>query len=307
MKILVLGGQGFVGKYFVNELSKIIENDVVSASRRDGLDLTDLKSTQKWLSGVKPDAIINCAAHVGSVHYVTSYAANVLTDNIRMTLNIYDSAKDICPNARIINPLSNCSYPGDADIQCESEWWNGQVHDSVYAYGNYKRFVYVTAKCYQNQYKLKSFNYLIPNTYGPGDSADPNKTHALNGMIIRMIKANREEQLSFEIWGTGKPVREWGYIDDMVSIMMTGLDSDLDLIYPINVAQNKGYSVAETAKLIAKAIGYRGELVFNPAYQDGAPRKVLDDQRFRTLFPAYKFTDHEEGIRRTVQYYQSIL
>lgn len=307
MKILVLGGHGFFGKHFVSRLSENTENTVISASRRDGLDLTDLIITQKWFSDIRPTTIINCAAHVGSIHYVTSYAANVLTDNIRMTLNIYDAAKDICPTARIINPLSNCSYPGNADIQCEPDWWSGQVHESVYAYGNYKRFVYVTAKCYQTQFKIKSNNYLIPNTFGPGDSADPNKTHALNGMIIRMIKAHREKQLTFEIWGTGKPVREWGYIDDMVSIMESGLGVELDLTYPVNIAQNKGYSVAESAQLIAKAIGYRGDLVFNPAYQDGAPRKVLDDRRFRTLFPGYRFIDHEEGIRRTVEYYQSIL
>jgi GDP-L-fucose synthase len=307
MKILVLGGHGFVGKYFISKLSKNTENEVIPASRRDGLDLTDLKITQKWFSELRPDAVINCAAHVGSVHYVTEFAADILTDNIRMTLNLYDAVKSACPKARIINPLSNCSYPGNADIHYEPEWWNGQVHQSVYAYGNFKRFVYVTAKCYQTQYKIHSYNYLIPNTFGPGDSIDPNKTHALNGMIIRMIKVHREKQPTFEIWGTGKPVREWGYIDDMVNIMMSGLELDIDLTYPVNVAQNKGYSVADSAYLIAKAIGYMGELVFNSAYQDGASRKVLDDKQFRTLFPEYMFIDHEEGIRRTVEYYQSIL
>jgi GDP-L-fucose synthase len=307
MKLLVLGGHGFVGKSFCSLLSGQSENTVISASRRDGLDLTDLNITRKWISDIYPDAVVNCAAHVGSVHYVTAFAANVLTDNIRMTLNLYDAVTSVCPTAKIINPLSNCSYPGDAEIHYEPNWWSGQVHDSVYAYGNYKRFVYVTSKCYQTQYKIRSYNFLIPNIFGPGDSVDPNKTHALNGMIIRMIRANQNKQPSFEIWGTGKPVREWGYIDDMVNIMASGLHTDLDLTYPVNIAQNKGYTIAESAQLIAKATGYPGDLVFNQAYQDGALRKVLDDKQFRTIFPDYKFIDHEEGIRRTVKYYQSIL
>jgi len=306
MKILVLGGHGFVGKT-MSEALKASGHEVSALSRRDGLDLTDLGCARKFFREIQPDAIINCAAHVGSVHYVTTYTADVLYDNLQMTLNIYKALQEESPKTKVVNPLSNCSYPGDANIHYEPDWWQGEVHESVFSYGNYKRFTYVISKSYNDQYGIKSMNFLIPNTFGPGDYTDPNKVHALNGMIIRMIKARRQEDKEFEIWGTGKPVREWGYIKDVVNLLIQGLTIDHDLIYPINVAQNKGYSIKESAELIRDAVGYAGKLVFNTSYQDGAPTKVLDDRKFRTAFPEYKFYDHKKGIQETVDYYESAL
>ncbi len=306
MKILIVGGHGFVGKNLAAAL-KNSAHTVITLSRRDGLDLTDYLTTKKILVESQPEAIVNCAAHVGSVHYVTTYAADVLNDNVLMAINLYRAVKEACPQARIINPLSNCSYPGNADVHYEPDWWQGQVDQSVYAYGNSKRFIYVIANSYKQQYGIKSVNFLIANTFGPGDYTDPIKTHALNGMIIRMVKAHRAGEPEFEVWGTGNPVREWSYIDDVVEVLILGLTIETDLLYPVNVAQNHGYTIRESAKFIAGALGFRGRLVFNTRYQDGAPRKVLDDRRFRKLFPDFQFLDHEEGIRRTVAYYQSVL
>lgn len=265
MKILVLGGHGFVGKHIVNVLNKT-EHEVHPISRRDGIDLRDYTKTGNCFKKINPDVIINCAAHVGSLHYVTTYAADVFYDNGQIALNIYNVAAKVCPDVRIINPLSNCSYPGDSDIQREIDWWVNEVHESVFSYGNAKRFIYVISKCYNKQNGLKSINFLIPNTFGPGDSTDPNKTHALNGIIIRMIKAERNGDAEFEVWGTGSPVREWAYIDDVVNIIIEGIYTKEDLIYPVNLAQNKGYSVKESAEMIADSVGFKGKLTFNAGY-----------------------------------------
>lgn len=304
--IVVLGGTGFIGQK-VMALLRSQGLLVISASRREGVDLTDYAATERFLAQTQPAVIFNCAAHVGSLHYVTTYAADVLSDNVQMTLNLYKAVAKVCPQAKIINPLSNCSYPGGASVQVESEWWNDEVHDSVFSYGNAKKIVYVTAKCYAKQYGIKSLNLLVPNTFGPGDSADPNKTHALNGMIIRMIQAQRAGAEKFEIWGSGQPVREWTYVDDVVRVMVAAMGIDADLLNPVNVAQNKGYSIKESAEFIAAAVGFSGQLVFNTQYQDGAPIKILDDQKFRGVFPDFNFFDHQKGIEETVAYYREIL
>ena len=306
MKILILGGHGFVGRNLIKSM-KDTSHKVIPLSRRDGLDLTDYYLTKKYFKEIKPDVIVNLAAHGGSLHYVTEYAADVIDDDIQMSLNIYRAVKEICPKTRIVNPLSNCSYPGDSKIQKENEWWKDEVHHSVFSYGNYKRFLYVISKCYKMQYNIDSVNLLVPNTYGPGDSTDPNKTHALNGMIIRMLKAQRNHENRFEIWGTGKPIREWAYIKDVAKIMVQTLKINEPIIYPINLAQNKGYSIKESAALIAKALNYKGELFFNTEYQDGAPIKILDDEKFREIFPDFKFYDHFVGIKDTVKYYEQLL
>ena len=269
MRIIILGGHGFVGKNLTSKLEQT-EHEIFPFSRADGLDLTNIDITKTYFKKIKPDVIVNAAAHVGSVHYVTTHAADVIYDNIQMILNIYHALRDIRPDAKVINPLSNCSYPASADIQRESEWWNGEVHESVFSYGNYKRMAYVISKCYNKQYNINSINFLFPNTFGVGDSADPNRTHALNGMIIRMIKAQKRGDSEFEIWGTGNPIREWCYIEDAVNIL-------------------------------------KGKLVFNTKYQDGDPIKILDDRNFKSIFPNYEFYDHKKGIEETVEYYKSIL
>lgn len=306
LTIVVPGGHGFVGTHLVSALKKT-PHTIIPVSRADGVDFTSYEQTEQYFRDHKPNIIFNIAAHVGSVHYVNTYAAAVFHDNVQMALNIYKAAAAVCPKTTIINPLSNCSYPGDADIQVESAWWNGEVHDSVFSYGNAKKTLYVISKCYAKQFTIKSVNFLIPNTFGPGDSTDPNKTHALNGMIIRMIEAKKRSDTQFEIWGTGQPIREWAYVDDVIFIMMQGMDSQKDFIYPVNIAQNKGYTIKETAEYIAQAVGFTGELVFNTKYQDGAPVKILDDKKFRELFPDFVFYDHKKGIENTVMYYSSVL
>jgi len=191
-KVCITGGHGFVGKNVV-EILKNHKYEIFPLSRRDGLDLTDNDITKKYFKKIKPDVIINCAAHVGSLHYVTEYAADVVDDNTQMILNLYRAVKEFCPKAKVINLISNCSYPGDVDIQIESEWWNGAVHKSVWSFANSKRMWVVVSECYSMQYNIKTINFLVPNAYGPRDYIDPNKTHALNGMIIRMIKAKRNK------------------------------------------------------------------------------------------------------------------
>jgi GDP-L-fucose synthase len=306
LKILVLGGHGFVGKNVTLALIKQ-GYDVITASRVDGIDLTNYEITEKYFDKIHPNIIINCAAHVGSVNYVTANAATVIHDNVQMSLNLYKAVAKICPSAKIINLLSNCSYPGSADIQIETEWWNGPIHDSVLSYGGAKKTLYIISKCYAKQYNIVSINFLIPNTFGPGDSTDPNKTHALNGMITRMLKAKKNGDAEFEIWGTGSPIREWAYIDDVVNILIEGITTSENLIEPVNLAQNKGYTIKQTAEFIAQALNFEGKLVFNTKYQDGAPTKILDDKKFKQLFPNFVFFDHQKGIENTVGYYQSLL
>jgi GDP-L-fucose synthase len=306
MKILILGSRGFFGKNLVNAL-KNTEHKIVALSRRDGLDLADYHSTQSYLQAIKPDVIYNCAAHVGGLHYVAKLPADILTDNLLMSLNLYRAAQSVCPAALIINPLSNCSYPGDRQIYDESDWLAGEVHSSVYSYGNAKRTLYTISRCYALQYGIKTYNFLVPNAFGVGDATDPNKVHALNGMIIRMLEAERQGLRQFEVWGTGTPIREWIYIDDVVALLIKALGLDLDLLYPINLAQRQGYSIRESAALIAKAIGFEGEIVFRAEHQDGAPQKILDDRQFRRIFPDYQFADPYRAICTTVEYYRSVL
>jgi len=304
-KVIVLGGEGFLGRHVMSLLGKK-RCEARSLSRRNGCDITHLGQLSAALRKFQPSDIINCAAHVGSLHYVTTYAADVIHDNTQMIVNTYRAIQQACPKAKLINPISNCSYPGDANTHYEPDWQNGPVHDSVLAYATPRRLFHAFAESYRKQHGLKTVNWLIANSYGPGDYTDPNKVHALNGIIIRLIKAQRAGERTFEIWGSGKPVREWSYIEDDARILVESLAIE-EQTYPVNFAQNKAYSIAEIGELAAKALGYDVRFVFNTKMADGAPVKILDDRIFRAKHPDFRFTPLEQGIRNTITYYQQAL
>lgn len=307
MRALILGGHGFIGKNLSQYLKDHTSYKIFPLSRRDGLDLSDQKLILKFFKDIKPDIIFNCAAHVGGLHYVSGLPAEVLHDNLEMELNIYKTISLACLQTHVINPISNCAYPGEDNIFFEKNWLHGDVHPSVYPYGHAKRMLYVLSVCYAKQFNIKTTNLLIPNAFGPGDRQDPNKVHALNGMIIRMLHAWNKGLSSFDIWGTGKPIREWIYVEDVAKIMTWAAQSTRIGLEPINAAQSTGYSIKETAKMIAKSIGFKGRIQFNTSLQDGAPKKIMDNTIFKSIFPDFKFINHYEGISRTVSYYKSIL
>ena len=305
MKYIVLGHTGFVGKNLTKHL--LVNGHEVICLSSTQCDLRDYNqlNTQLRAAG-EVDAIFNCAANVGSVHYVTAYAGDVISDNTYIALNLYKAILENCPSTTVVNLLSNCCYVDGTQIQEEEAWLAGEVHPSVFSFGNFKRVLYYISKCYEMQYDIKSVNLMFSGIYGPGDSTDPNKVHALNGMIIRMLSAVKSGDDKFEIWGTGKPIREWIYIDDVCNILLQSAQKE-KIIEPVNIAQGKGFAISETAGNIAKAIGYEGELTFNTDYQDGAPIKILGMGRFKDIFKDYVFYDHQEGVRQTVEYYKEIL
>lgn len=305
MKILVLGGTGFVGKNLTSRL-KMDRHEVYTCSRAEGVDILNYDLIAEKINTIQPEIIFNAATHGGSLHYVSQRAGDVFNDNVQMALNIYNSVKEHCPTAKIINPFSNCSYPGDSSIQNEENWLSGEVHPSIFSFGNSKRTIFYLSWCFNKQYGIKTVNLLFPNTFGPGDSCDPNKTHALNGIIIRMLKAKLANDDKFVIWGTGKPVREWAYIDDFIEALVRAMEID-HLEYPINVGQQKGYSIIESATMVKKACGFKGELVCDEKYPDGDAVKILGNSRFDKYFPDFEFYDHEKGIQNTVSFYKNKL
>ena len=303
--ILVFGSTGFVGKNLVNRLSEGSYN-VTTCERSSGVDLRDYSQVYDIIYKSSPDIIYNLASHGGSVHYVKNHAADVVYDNVMMSLNTYKAVSQINKDIKIVQPFSNCSYPGNSSIQIEKDWLFGDVHSSVFSFGNSKRTIYYISKCFYEQYGIKTINMLFPNTYGPGDSIDPNHTHALNGMIIRMLQSKRSGNDEFVVWGTGSPVREWAYIDDFIDCLLMTMDLE-HMEYPINMGQEKGYSIADSALMIKEEMGYQGNIIFDTSYTDGDPVKILSSKKFREHFPNFNFYNHRMGIANTSKYYESML
>ena len=307
MKIVLFGASGFAGRNVADMLRSYGVN-FVGTSLSAGLDLRDTVATAAFLREHQPTHIINCAAHVGSLNYVTEMAAKVVADNSRMILGMYEAVAQECPQALIINPIANCAYPAVADIFREDEWWNGHLHRSVLSYGTSRRLLWAVAECFEMQVGVRSIHLLTPNMYGPYDSTDPNKAHALNALISKFVKAKHTGQTELPIWGTGVAIREWLYAPDFARLVWDVLQNPNreGLKQPTNLAQNDGLSVKELVSIIQQKFDYKGKLVWDLTKPDGAPKKVMDDTKFRKVFPEFEFTPFEDGIAMTVKYYESV-
>lgn len=307
MSVLVLGGTGFVGKSVCECLSQHqVKYHIASLS--SGVDLRNFSDTVRLMQRCQPEIIINCAAHVGSLNYVTQQAARIVVDNSKMILGMYEAVAQVCPSATIINPIANCAYPATANSFVEEEWLNGQLHRSVLSYGATRRFLWSVSECFFMQFGLRSISLMTPNMYGPHDSTDPNKAHALNALIAKFVKAEQLEQPVLEIWGTGIAIREWLYAKDFARIILWILNNPkmLGLAEPINIAQNFGLSVRELVGIIQEQFDFQGKIVFDETKPDGAPRKVMDNRRFNRTFPGFEFTSLPAGIAETIKYYRSL-
>jgi len=307
MQILILGHTGFVGQNIVKLFS---ENNIsiVGASRSTGIDIRDKNQTTELIKAIKPDWIINCAAHVGSLNYVTKKAAEVVSDNTLMILSIYEAVARECPTAKILNPIANCAYPAHLTIFNEDDLWSGKLHRTVLSFGATRRLLLNVAESYEMQHNIHTINLLVPNMYGPFDSTDPNKAHALNALVSKFIKAEKEKQSGLNIWGTGIAIREWLYAKDFARILLQIIQTPkmIGLSEPINIAQNFGLSVKELVAVIQTHFNYKGNVTWDHAMPDGAPKKVMDDTKFKKVFTGFKFTDFNEGILNTISYYNSI-
>ena len=300
-RILVAGGTGFLGGRVIKRLKEEnIKHTVASLDK--GVDFRNMNQTEQCFKKTKPEIVINCAAFVGGIKFGLEYEGEIFYNNILMNTNLMECSRKYNIK-RFINPISNCSYPDviDKDFK-EEEWWSGPLHPSVLVYGFVRKASWVQSYAYYNQYGMDFINLLVPNMYGPGDHFNEMKSHALGALIMKIIKAKKENLPEVIIWGTGKPVREWLYVDDCVEAFIRALEIPL-VLEPINIGQGKGISIADLAKMIKEIVDYKGKLAFDASKPDGAPYKVMNIERMKEIFNWVPPTKLEEGIRKTVDWY----
>ena len=305
MNIILLGASGFVGRNIVSVLNSA-EIPFIPISRNYGVDLRDKQQTIDAFKRNKPDIIINCAAHVGSLNYVTIQAADVISDNIKMILNLYEAVSEVNKDCLIINPIANCAYPAVDEKFEEDDLWKGPVHPSVLAYGGAKRLLLLVAKSFEMQFNIKTINLIVPNMYGPFDSSDPNKAHALNALISRFVKGYESKNFEIKLWGTGVAIREWLYAEDFGRIILHIIQNSemIGLSEPVNIGQNFGLSIKELVKLIQNHFTNQFSIAWDFSMPDGAPKKVMSDTKFKKIFLNFQFTELNLGIINTINYYK---
>jgi len=299
-KIFVPGGNGFLGKRVVKKLE---EKNLafISLSLRDGIDFRQFEKTKRLFKKEKFDAVINCAAFVGGIQFGYMRPGEVFFNNVSLCTNLMEVSR-LTNVKRFINPLSNCTYPEQLMELKEEEWWNGPLHETVLAYGFSKKACWVQSWAYDKQYGFKTVNLILPNMLGPGDHFDEIRSHALGALIKKFVDAKRKNLPAVTVWGTGKPIREWLYVDDGAEALVRALEIDA-AVDPINIGVGKGISTIELANMIKEIVGYDGGIVLDTSKPDGTLCKVMNVTRMKQVFNWSPQTSLREGIKKTIEWY----
>ena len=300
-KVLILGSNGFLGRHTLSCLSNNEQFDIVDIRDSSELDIRNYEELNSYLKKNRPDHIINCAAFVGGISYGYKYQAKLLEHNVKLGINIYQASLEN-KILSVINPISNCVYPENISLYKEEDLWNGPPHESVYFYAQSKRFLIALAQGYKKEHGLNSVNVIMSNMYGPFDHFDPDRSHALGALLKKIYDAKVQKENKVEIYGTGKPLREWLYVEDAAISLVKSLDLESDY-YLFNVGVNEGISVLDLAKKIAKKVNWEGEFTFDLSRPDGVRAKTVDGTYGKKILGWEPQIDLDTGIAKTVEWY----
>ena len=298
--ILLIGSQGFLGSHVKNLLDQNHENYQEIKNKKD-VDIRNLEEFDKFVRQNEFKSIINCSAFVGGIAFGYKYQADLLQINSLMAVNIYEIAKKY-KIEKVINPISNCVYPGHLELYEEKNFWNGPPHESVFNYGLSKRLMVGLGESFYQQYGITTSNVIMSNMYGPHDHFEEERSHALGAIIKKVSDAKKSQSKSIEIWGTGKPIREWLYVEDGAKALVNSLNLN-DGSYLFNVGINKGSSINEISDMISHAFNWNGNFVYDSSKPDGVMKKTVNGDYGKRLLdwaPEVKLND---GIKKTVDWY----
>ncbi len=300
MKVLILGSKGFIGsslcKYFKSKKLKF-KTDF----GRKKLNLLSLKNFQNLIGNSKPDVVVNCLGVVGGIQWGLNNKVKIFEENNLLTLNLLKSIKN--KKITLINLLANCIYPHHFKKFFEKNIFDGPVHDTVFEYGLSRRMLFSASKAYADEELLNFINLIPSNVYGPNDHFNPIRSHALGGLIAKFHKAKTSELKEVEIWGSGKPKRDWIYIEDLCKVIYKTilLNKKLSNV-TFNVASGNCISIRYLAKTIAKKYNYQGRIIYNKNYTDGDPIKSFDIKLLNKYLNFKNFTDIDTGLEKTIYY-----
>lgn len=309
MKLFLAGHNGMVGRSIHKVLKEEFEYEIITESRSN-LDLTNQKEVKDFLTIKKPDAVIIAAAKVGGIHANNIYPANFIYENIMIQNNLIHESY-ISGIKKILFLGSSCIYPKDAKQPMkESYLLTGKLEETNEPYAIAKIAGIKTCESYNRQYGVDYRSIMPTNLYGPYDNFHPMNSHVVPALIRRFHEAKINKDKEILIWGDGSPLREFLHVDDMAraSIFVLGLSKiDYknkvdDMLSHINVGSGEEISIKNLAHLVAKTVGYDGQIKFDTTKPNGTKRKLLDTFKINSMGwkPLIKL---EQGLLDTYKWY----
>ena len=286
----------------MENLRKNEKFNVIGSNRRD-TNLFNLEETNAIIRKIQPEVVINAAAKVGGIYANNTKRADFIIDNLKINLNILESVIEF-NEIKVVNLGSSCIYPLNAENPIkESEFMTGSLEPTNSPYAMAKLSSIEIGRALKSQYGHEVINLMPTNLYGPNDNFDENTSHVIPGLMRRMHDAKINNINTFEIWGTGKPLREFLFVDDLSRavefILTNNIKEDL-----INIGSGVEISISKLAELIKDVVGYKGSLEFNTSMPDGNPRKLLDCSLINSLGWMHS-TELEPGLNKTYDWFKN--
>ncbi|MDI4640779.1 GDP-L-fucose synthase [Rhodoblastus acidophilus] len=280
-RIWVAGHRGMVGSAILRQLRARGGGEILTADRAE-LDLTEQAAVRRWLADRRPDIVILAAAKVGGILANDSFPVDFLYQNLAIATNVIEAAHGAGVD-RLVFLGSSCIYPKMAPQPiAEESLLTGPLEPTNEWYAIAKIAGIKLCQAYRRQFGRRYISVMPSNLYGPNDNFDLETSHVLPALIRKFHEARASGAGAVTIWGTGAPRREFLHVDDLARGVLFCMDH-YDDPEPINCGAGDDVTIRELAEIVAKAVGFRGELMFDPARPDGTQRKLMDSSRIAAL------------------------
>ena len=289
-KIFVAGHRGMVGSAICRQLQKQSDVEIITRNR-DDLDLCDQSAVYKFMKSEKPEEVILAAAKVGGIHANNTFPAEFIYENLQIQINVINAAH-INDVQKLLFLGSSCIYPRAVKQPMkEDALLTGILEPTNEPYSIAKIAGIKMCESYNRQYGRDYRSVMPTNLYGPGDNYHPENSHVVPALIRRFHEAKANNLQEVMVWGTGKPMREFLYVDDMAQASLyvnnfdrkTYQENTQPMLSHINVGSGIDVTIKELAQTVMEVVGYNGKLVFDRTKPDGTMRKLMDIKRLENL------------------------
>jgi GDP-L-fucose synthase len=301
--VVVTGGAGFLGRVVCSKLAARGCRRICVPRRAD-YDLTAAAGAARMYADFRPDVVLHLAAEVGGIGINRERPGRFFYANMAMGLHLVEQAR-LHGLEKFVHVGTVCAYPKFSPVPFkEEDLWSGYPEETNAPYGIAKKSIFVMLDAYRTQYGMKSVVVVPVNLYGPGDNFDPGSSHVVPALIRKCVEAKMQNQPSITCWGTGAASREFLYVDDAAEGILAAAET-MEEPTPINLGTGREIRIKDLVELIARETGFAGRIEWDSSKPDGQPRRCLDTTRAERLLGWRAKIGFEDGIRRTVGWYQA--
>ncbi|MCE9613529.1 MAG: GDP-L-fucose synthase [Lentisphaerae bacterium] len=302
--VVVTGGSGFLGSHVVAQLAARGCTRIVVPRRRD-YDLTQGAAVERLYRDAKPDMLIHLAAVVGGIGANRDNPGSFFYQNLMMGTQLIEQAR-LHGLRKFVAIGTICAYPKFTPVPFrEDDLWDGYPEETNAPYGLAKKMMLVQAQAYRQQYGTNVIFLLPVNLYGPRDNVHPHSSHVIPALIRKCLEARDAGASHIDVWGTGNASREFLYVDDATEGILLAAER-YDSPDPVNLGSGMEITIRDLITLIARLCQFQGEIRYDATKPDGQPRRCLDVTRARERFGFTALTPFEDGLRRTIAWYESV-